>query len=203
MTDYVVISLDKVTPQLRAMQVGDRYSFPREVVSTDGLFSSAVANAGTNAAFNFNTDVAFTGSTLLMQWSNNGTHKASISDLGYLEVGDLAGVSTEYQSNTIEYQFNNAARSRVKLADGTGFDVQLESISATGNVLSTINAVDIFNVNSSGVEVKAGYSQLNEMTAPSGVANKATMYAEDNGAGKTKLMVIFGSGAAQQIAIEP
>jgi len=44
---------------------------------------------------------------------------------------------------------------------------------------------------------------LLEQTAPTGVANTARIYARDNGAGKTQLMVIFGSGAAQQIAIEP
>lgn len=29
------------------------------------------------------------------------------------------------------------------------------------------------------------------------------IYAEDNGAGKTRLMALFATGAAQQIAIEP
>lgn len=45
--------------------------------------------------------------------------------------------------------------------------------------------------------------ELTEQTAPTGSANKARIYAEDDGGGKTRLMVIFGSGAAQQIAIEP
>jgi len=45
---------------------------------------------------------------------------------------------------------------------------------------------------------------MTEMTAP-GVApaNAVRVYAEDNGAGKTRLMAIFQSGAAQQLAIEP
>lgn len=43
-----------------------------------------------------------------------------------------------------------------------------------------------------------------EMTAPSApAANKFRIYATDNGAGKTVLYVLFASGAAQQIAIEP
>lgn len=41
-----------------------------------------------------------------------------------------------------------------------------------------------------------------ESTAPSGTANTARLFAQDNGAGKTQLMVIFGSGAAIQLAIE-
>ena len=51
---------------------------------------------------------------------------------------------------------------------------------------------------------QTGYSEMTEMTAPAaGAANTARIFAEDNGSGKTRLMVQFASGAAQQIAIEP
>lgn len=40
-------------------------------------------------------------------------------------------------------------------------------------------------------------------SAPAAVANGAVVWAEDNGAGKTRLMARFGTGANQQIAIEP
>jgi hypothetical protein len=40
-------------------------------------------------------------------------------------------------------------------------------------------------------------------SAPSAVVNSARIYAVDNGSGKTQLMVRFGTGASQQIAIEP
>lgn len=43
-----------------------------------------------------------------------------------------------------------------------------------------------------------------EQTAPSAPAtNGVRIYAEDNGAGKTRLMALFATGVAQQIAIEP
>ncbi|MBK8093061.1 MAG: hypothetical protein IPK32_14000 [Verrucomicrobiaceae bacterium] len=46
--------------------------------------------------------------------------------------------------------------------------------------------------------------EICEMTAPSAPpANGARLYVEDNGSGKTRLMVRFASGASQQIAIEP
>jgi hypothetical protein len=49
-----------------------------------------------------------------------------------------------------------------------------------------------------------GSLELSEVTAPAApAANKGRIYLEDNGAGKTRLMCIFPSGAAQQIAIEP
>lgn len=50
----------------------------------------------------------------------------------------------------------------------------------------------------------AEYMDISEMTAPSAPgANTARLFVQDNGAGKTQLMAIFPSGAAQQVAIEP
>ena len=55
----------------------------------------------------------------------------------------------------------------------------------------------------SQVEVGNGV-QFTEMTAPAApAANKVILFAQDNGAGKTQLMALFPSGAAQQVAIEP
>ena len=58
----------------------------------------------------------------------------------------------------------------------------------------------LFNPNTA-----AGASlELVEMTAPAAApANSGRLFLQDNGAGNTQLMIIFASGAAQQIAIEP
>lgn len=46
--------------------------------------------------------------------------------------------------------------------------------------------------------------EMVEMTAPTApAANRVRFYAQDNGAGKTRLMARFATGAAVQIAIEP
>lgn len=50
----------------------------------------------------------------------------------------------------------------------------------------------------------ANYHELTEMTAPSaGASDTVRIYAVDNGGGKTQLMALFASGAAQQLAIQP
>jgi hypothetical protein len=50
----------------------------------------------------------------------------------------------------------------------------------------------------------ANFIEYTEMTAPAaGAADTVRIYAEDNGSGKTRLMALFASGAAQQIAIQP
>ena len=52
--------------------------------------------------------------------------------------------------------------------------------------------------------IQTEYTELTEMTAPAAPAtNSVRIYAEDNGSGKTRLMALFATGAAQQIAIEP
>jgi hypothetical protein len=49
-----------------------------------------------------------------------------------------------------------------------------------------------------------GSLEMQEVTAPAAPAtNNVRIYAEDNGSGKTRLMALFATGAAQQIAIEP
>lgn len=49
-----------------------------------------------------------------------------------------------------------------------------------------------------------GYIQGTEINTPAaGAANSYRLFAKDNGSGKTQLMVIFASGAAQQLAIQP
>lgn len=54
------------------------------------------------------------------------------------------------------------------------------------------------------LELQAGAMEIEEMTAPGGGAvNSARLYAVDNGAGKTQLVVIFNTGAAQVLATQP
>lgn len=49
-----------------------------------------------------------------------------------------------------------------------------------------------------------GSIEMQEVTAPAApAANRVRIYAEDNGSGKTRLMALFNTGAAVQIAIEP
>lgn len=56
----------------------------------------------------------------------------------------------------------------------------------------------------SGVINGDEHIQLREITAPSApAANKGVLYLEDNGSGKTRLVVKFNSGAAQVIATQP
>jgi len=81
-----------------------------------------------------------------------------------------------------------------------GFNpLEVNSATATFNV--ALNSGGAISATSTG---STGFFQLVESTGVSaGGATSARIFAQDNGSGKTQLMVQFGSGAAQQIAIEP
>lgn len=80
---------------------------------------------------------------------------------------------------------------------------------ADGTVTSTLTAM--FNldgttrsVDAQGSLVVGGSIMLPEQSfAPTAISDAVRIWAEDNGSGKTRLMAQFGTGAAQQIAIEP
>jgi hypothetical protein len=74
----------------------------------------------------------------------------------------------------------------------------LQAISA--DILSEANAKLLWP----GSISWGGYCDIGEMTAPAApAANKARLYVDDNGGGKSRLMVRFPTGAVQQISIEP
>lgn len=51
---------------------------------------------------------------------------------------------------------------------------------------------------------RQGFQEMYEITAPgAGAVNTYRLFAEDNGAGKTRVMIQFATGAAVQIAIQP
>ena len=66
-----------------------------------------------------------------------------------------------------------------------------------------VNGTVQVDIDEDGIDIRTGWLELRERTAPVGASDRVRIYAEDNGAGKTRLMAIFPTGAAQQIAIQP
>lgn len=66
-----------------------------------------------------------------------------------------------------------------------------------------LNGIEIFGTGN--LATNGGHFKLTEMASPPavGTGNAVLLYAEDNGAGKTKLMAKFPTGSAVQISVEP
>lgn len=84
---------------------------------------------------------------------------------------------------------------------GYGATVASDNTAVIGNASLT----DVYLGSDAGLAVlHALYLQGTEIAAPAAPpANGFRIFAEDDGAGKTRLMVKFATGAAQQIAIQP
>jgi len=115
----------------------------------------------------------------------SGQQGLRLSALGLTTLNSATGLA-------VNMSINNSTRWRV---NGTAF--QFEP--------GTDNTVDL-GATTQRVrrQFLAEFLEMSEQTAPAApAANKLRLYGEDNGAGKTRLMAIFPTGAAVQIAIEP
>jgi hypothetical protein len=81
-------------------------------------------------------------------------------------------------------------------------DMYLNVLSADSYFFRVAGTTEV-EIDADGIDIRNGWLELEERSAPSGLSNHARLYAKDNGAGKTQLVVIFGSGAEQVIATEP
>ncbi len=78
------------------------------------------------------------------------------------------------------------------------------NVASSDNFNFRVNGITEVDINENRLNINDNNLEMTEMaSAPTGLSNKAKIFAVDNGSGKTKLMVIFGTGAAQQIAIQP
>ncbi len=139
-----------------------------------------------------------------MRWNSN-----------ILEIGtEKGGTGTERQmaliKGTQNYLTFNGENSAARLyANGTFTVPATLHIGFTEAAYYNNIDVSIYRVGAGLLGVRngsTGGAALNfiEQTAPAApAANGVYIYAQDNGAGKTQLMALFASGAAQQIAIEP
>jgi hypothetical protein len=162
----------------------------------------------------------------LQEWRNSaGTVRASLSVDGYMRLspqtasltyplvidGQSSGINLGAYFGMLVAQ-NAAATTNCRLGPADlampstgsiGFSSAannaVSSSSDTRFVRSAAQVIGLLNSTTGGASL-----EMTEQTAPSAPAsNKVRIYAEDNGSGKTRLMALFPSGAAQQIAIEP
>lgn len=129
-----------------------------------------------------------TSSGTLLQWNNSVYMEINSTSINFRSPsGFLVGLYDSY----LRFGSTTGLGWCSSSAISAGPDTALER-SAAGVVVLTNGSTG-----SSALEFR-------EQTAPSAPStNRVRIYAEDNGSGKTRLMALFPTGAAQQIAIEP
>ena len=191
------------------------------IIKSDNLPTSFSDNDN----FIFNDPVEITGGLTITALSAdsdfNATNLTDVNNLTSTSAGNITGFAQidisdalRLTADPVNVNISLAASGIVINAVGTGDDITMQSDDVT-NVLggNTLNlggggattelqitsdqAAFVANILLNGFQ---GF--LEESGTPTGTANQARLYAIDNGAGKTVLRVIFGTGSAIDLAIE-
>ena len=144
--------------------------------------------------------------TGLIKFSLNGAQRAYIDTDGYYTGIGVVGTGGKFiLSDSLDLRMDPTLG--VKWTASGGYSGTVDSglmrgaagqVDVTNGTAATYRDLKLRNL------LNVEYHQMTEMTAPSAPAtNSVRIYAEDNGSGKTRLMALFATGAAQQIAIEP
>ncbi len=224
MAAYEVITLVEGTPQLRAPGAGDTYSMPRPLAIAPDAGSALTLTGGTVTTSNpliTGTQTWNAGAVTFTGWKLNVTNTASAaaSLLLDLQVGGSSVFNVRRDGRFFGPVWSNIAGTVVASIEavGSGTGIAIYPAGTSGLNVSSSTGIIQINGDTTLARAAAGIMHLGatstsngaalqfvEQTAPAAPsANYVRVYAQDNGAGKTQLMALFGSGAAQQIAIEP
>lgn len=220
-----IVALDTATPQLRAPGTGDTYTAPRAIAlapealtGTAAVSSLSIAQTwnttGTPAALSVAiTDTASNASSRLFSGTVGGADRAYIrKDGGIVSVANItahpngglqvldSGTNPDTNRGFLVTNFSSSAVVNLAATWKLGWSSGVaSSVLDTGFKRSAAAVIGVTNGTTGG-----GALEFQEQTAPAApAANNVRLYAVDNGAGKTQLMALFPTGAAQQVAIEP
>ena len=219
-TGVQTITANSASTALNVVQNGAGYAiFANKVIGIAG---------SSDVILGLNNTTPSTGRHWLVNSNADGTLSLGVAGVGDYAVlsqsGSLFSANSSSPALTVTQSgaggglaFNNALNTqKVRVyGDGSGTNDYGLGMDST-DMVAFVGAAGGFSVKAndydgttwarftSGGLAVTGYIAGAEQTAPSAPgANGYRIFAQDNGAGKTQLMVIFATGAAQQIAIEP
>jgi hypothetical protein len=128
--------------------------------------------------------------------------------------------ASNYERGFVRWSSNRLQVGSEALGTGSQRDLDIQGTSVTVRIGTTNrwffyasnhfgpagNATQDFGTSTLRIRdfYQGGFHEMAEQTAPAApAADRVRIYAEDDGSGKTRLMALFATGAAQQIAIEP
>ena len=145
------------------------------------LTGTARLNSSNSTLANLNVSGNSTLSVLAV--ANTATFSSNVTISGNLNASGNSTFNNVIVAGTASISGNSSLTGNLNVSGGSSF----------GGDISVSNGINISSV--------AHFTEVSTVAAAA--ANGARLYCRDNGAGKTQLMVIFQSGAGQQIAIEP
>lgn len=173
----------------------------------------AYTSGGTNLFIPYFDGTGFLDSPLKVKSSS----EVSLENTsGFFKIGDTSGnnwIGIERNVSAMRFWSREAATNAIAAIQSHGLLLssgrQLILTNSTTPNTNINNDVGLERSGNNILKITNGSTgpgglMLGEMTAPSTPsANNVILYAEDDGSGKTRLMALFPTGAAQQVAIEP
>jgi len=144
-------------------------------------------------------------STVLFTVDDSGNIVATAGITGTTGTFSNAVVITDNAFPQLSIRSTNSDGPTLDLFDSTASKHKfIRSLNSVLQVINDAHNTVIWSLDDLGAMTVGSYIEGTEQTAPAApAANGYRIFAQDNGAGKTQLMVIFSSGAAQQLAIQP
>lgn len=194
-TDMVVGSLSSYYARLSPYSGGGNNN-PVFMMSATGRFGFASAGGATN-----------TGDVFIERDAANTLALRNQTNAQNFKMYETYTDSSNWGRGSIGFTGGDFIIQSEKLGTGSVRQLHMKALLHRFYVGSGASTVAWY-INSDGSFTYEGSAngsiKLKEQTAPSAPAtNAVSIYAVDNGAGKTQLMALFATGAAQQIAIEP
>lgn len=190
---------------------GPGSSVDNAIARWDGTGGSAIQDYTSGAPTISDTGVMTLQKQIITK-SSTGTSAADISIIGDDNLSYPKGIQFDGTNSSINFYYGGA-RYGGFFGAGEGWKVvnslQFSWSSSGSDVCGAASDTGLKRAAAKFIGATDGGSGaggfwLSEMTAPSApAANEVYIYAQDNGAGKTQIMALFSSGAAQQIAIQP
>jgi len=194
-TSFVGFTAD-ATLDMNNLNIEDVNALKINSGSADSADSFSMFGASTGGAINLVDD------TDTFQFQVDSDLKLSISDTVIslsVPISVTGGITTSGELILTSSGLPTATNSSMTSLIGN-----LHYNATTGNShFFKVNGTTEIEIDADGLDIRNGWLELEERTAPSGSSNHSRLYAKDNGSGKTQLVVIFGSGVEQVIATEP
>lgn len=175
---------DTDTPAKPQVKWGDDVT----AISTGNLCSTTLHQFGANSRVNIVADYARTALS-----TNDAT--------------SYSGIRNDMQIGTVfraEGQYTYGGIIRSEFVGGSGGFLRLRSLQDKVESATGIDIDDNGDAKITGNAGLAGYMDIDEIAGvPTPAPDFARLYAQDNGSGKTQLVVQFSTGALQILATEP
>lgn len=185
--------LRKVNPYVDNIDLGDSTHRWGDIFLQSGTGTSKIYLDGGG-------DTYITGSATSGRINiyNDGTNRTAFTTSGIsLISNDMTDIGT------LKFDSTGTPTATDTAISSLGGNLYYNVLATNDSHFFQINGTSEVEIDADGLDIKTGWLELSERTAPTGLSNSARIYAKDNGSGKTQLVVIFATGAEQVIATQP